>query len=152
MKRFLAILAVPLAVLGFAACGDDDDDDGPTSRRHRSHRRHGRQRRHGSDDTGGITLPSLPDGTLPSLPGGTLPGGITVPSLPDISIPDISIPDVSLPDTESILRQVFPDLDDEQISCLSDALGDIGSDIDPSQVIDVLDDCNINISDITPGG
>ena len=84
---------------------------------------------------------------MPSLPGGTLPGGITLPSLPDISIPDVSIPDA-----ESILRQVFPNLDDEQISCLVDALGDIGSDFDPSQVIDVLDDCNINISDLTGGG
>ena len=65
---------------------------------------------------------------MPSLPGGTLPGGITLPSLPDISIPDISVPD-----TESLLRQVFPNLDDDQVSCLSDALGDIGTDFDPSQ-------------------
>ncbi len=88
---------------------------------------------------------------MPSLPGGTLPGGITLPSLPDISLPDISVPD-----TESLLRQVFPNLDDDQVSCLSDALGDIGTDSDPSQVMEqvteVLDDCNINVSDLTGGG
>jgi hypothetical protein len=142
VKRPLATFAVPLVALGglgLAACGDDDDDDAPST-----------------------TLSA--GGTLPD--GGTLPGGITVPSLPDVSLPDVSLPDISIPDIsipdisipdisvdpESLLRQVFPNLDDEQVSCLADALGDISSDFDASQVMNVLGECNIPISDIAPGG
>jgi hypothetical protein len=135
VKRFLATVAIPLAALGglgLAACGDDDDDSPSTT----------------VSDTGVTddTEASDDTGSGESLPGGTLPGGITVPSLPDISIPDVSV------DPESLLRQVFPNLDDEQVSCLADALGDISSDFDASQVMNVLGECNIPISDIAPGG
>jgi hypothetical protein len=133
VKRFLATLVIPLAALGLAACGDDDDDEPDTT----------------SDTTSDTEPADDTDASVEtggSLPGDTLPGGITVPSLPDISIPDISV------DPESLLRQVFPNLDDEQISCLADAIGDVGSDFDPSQVMDVLDDCNINVSDLGRGG
>ena len=150
MKRSLALLAIPLFALGLVACGDDDDEpdsttatsvDGTLSTDDTDDTA-------GTDDTSGdITLPdvSLPDITVP---GGTLPGGITIP---DLSLPDISLPDVSVPDMNEILTQIFPNLSEEQVSCLSDALGDVGTDIDPNQVMDLFDDCNIDPSDILGG-
>jgi hypothetical protein len=158
VKRFLATIAIPVAALGalgLVACGDDDDDepegtpatsvDGTVSTD---------DTEEGTDDTEGGTdgtsgTITLPDVSMPdiSLPGGTLPGGITIPSLPDISIPDISVPDMN-----EILTQIFPNLSEEQVSCLSDALGDVGTDIDPNQVMDLFDDCDIDPSDILGGG
>jgi hypothetical protein len=155
VKRPLAVLVTPLAALGvlaLAACGDDDDDAPETSP--------------SVDGTlaGGVTLPG--DITVPE----TLPGGITIPdlsipdlSIPDLSIPDLSIPDLSLPggtlpgggtvpDVSEILGQIFPNLTEDQISCLSDALGDVGTDVDPNQVIEAFGDCDINPADILGGG
>jgi hypothetical protein len=155
VKRSLAFLALPLAALAGAslvACGDDDDDNQPDETPAASV--DGTEPTDDTDATGdteptgdtGITLPdiSLPDITVP---GGTLPGGVT---LPDISIPDISIPDISIPDMSEILSQAFPNLTDEQIDCLADGLGD-ATDFDPSQVMDLLGDCDIDPSDILPG-
>jgi hypothetical protein len=141
MKRAL-IAAIPaVLVLGLVACGDDDD--APTTVEN--------------------TTPSVgseePDTTDDELSDLTLPGGITVPdlgsvlpggSLPDFTIPgDLSIPDLSLPENaEEILRSVFPNLDDDQLSCLVDELG---GDIDPSRVPDLMNQCGIDPSDLIPG-
>jgi hypothetical protein len=161
VKRFLATIAIPVAALGLVACGDDDDDDSGTTAATSVDGTEPSDDTEVTDDTddgtddteggtdgtsGNITLPdvSMPD---LSLPGGTLPGGITIPSLPDISIPDISVPDMN-----EILTQIFPNLSEEQVSCLSDALGDVGTDIDPNQVMDLFDDCDIDPSDILGGG
>ena len=132
--RRAVILAAPLAlVIGLGACGDDDEPDTTESDVTVPD---GEE----TDITLDITIPdiSIPDISLPDL------------TLPDISIPDITIPDISISGSaEDIVRQVFPDLDDEQVSCLVD---NMGTDIDPSQVMDLLDECNINVSDLTPGG
>lgn len=149
MKRFLAIIAIPVAALGFVACGDDDDDEPDETTATSVDGTLSTDATDGSDGTSDeITLPdvSLPD---ISVPGGTLPGGITIP---DFSIPDVSIPDISVPDMTEVLDRVFPNLSDDQVSCLSDALGDVGTDIDPNQVMDLFDDCNIDPSDILGGG
>jgi hypothetical protein len=152
VKRFLATIAIPVAALGalgLVACGDDDDDSGTTpTTESQSESTVSTGDTEGSDDTGGEL--SLPDISTPdiSLPGGTLPGGITIP---DISIPDISIPDISVPDMSEILSRVFPNLSEDQVSCLADKLGDV-TDIDPNQVMDFLDDCDIDPSDILGGG
>jgi hypothetical protein len=156
VKRSLAFLAFPLVALAGAslvACGDDDDDepDATVEDTAASSDTEPSGDTEPTDDTGatddtGITLPdiSLPDITVP---GGTLPGGVT---LPDISIPDISIPDISIPDMTEILEQAFPNLNEDQIDCLADGLGD-AADFDPSQVMDLLGDCDIDPSDILPG-
>jgi hypothetical protein len=149
VKRFLATIAVPVAALGLVACGDDDDDEPDGTTAESVEDTEPTDGTEGTDDTedgtdgtsGNITLPDI------SGPGGTLPGGITIPSLPDISIPDISVPDMN-----EILTQIFPNLSEEQVSCLSDALGDVGTDIDPNQVMDLFDDCDIDPSDILGGG
>jgi hypothetical protein len=161
VKRSLAVLATPLvalAVLGVAACGDDDDDAPETSPSVDGTVEDGEDTQ--PDDgtvpetlPGGGSLPdlSIPDLSIPdlSLPGGTLPGGITIP---DLSIPDLSLPDISVPDMTEILGQIFPNLSEDQISCLADALGDVGTDIDPNQVIELFGDCDIDPGDILGGG
>jgi hypothetical protein len=151
VKRFLATIAIPVAALGglgLVACGDDDDDEPDTTASDTDASGDTEPSGEPTDETSAdITLPdiSLPDITVP---GGTLPGGITIP---DISIPDISIPDISVPDMSEILSQAFPNLSEEQIDCLADGLGDAGTDFDPSQVMDLLGDCDIDPSDILPG-
>jgi hypothetical protein len=157
VKRFLATIAIPVAALGglgLVACSDDDDDEPDTTvsdtvastDTEPTDDTEASTDDEPSDDTA-ITLPdiSLPD---VSVPGGTLPGGITIP---DFTLPDISLPDVSVPDVTEILGQIFPGLDDTQLECLADGLGDV-SEIDTSRVMDLLDDCNINLSDLTGGG
>jgi hypothetical protein len=158
VKRFLATLAIPLAALGalgFAACGDDDDepdatvsDTEATDDTEATSDTEPSSDTEPTDDTGSeITLPdiSLPD---VSVPGGTLPGGITIP---DFTLPDISLPDVSIPDVSEILSQAFPNLTDEQVDCLADALGDV-SDIDMSQLMEQIGECDIDLTDLTGGG
>ncbi len=153
MKRSLAFLAIPLAALAGAslvACGDDDDDDQPDETPAASvDGTEPTDDTEATDDTEGTDDTELTDdtGSGLTLPGGTLPGGITIP---DISIPDISIPDISVPDMTEILSQAFPNLSEEQIDCLADGLGD-ATDFDPSQVMDLLGDCDIDPSDILPG-
>ena len=75
---------------------------------------------------------------------------ITIPDI-SISIPDldITIPDLSVPNAEEIIADVFPDLDEDQVSCLADAFEGETPSVD--QVMDLLDDCNINPSDLVPG-
>jgi hypothetical protein len=141
MKRALLAALPAVLVLGLVACGDDDD--APTT----------------VENTTPTVGSAEPDTTTEDeLSDLTLPGGITVPdlgsvlpggSLPDFTIPDFSIPDLSLPENaEEILRSVFPNLDDEQLSCLVDELG---GDLDPSRVPDLMDQCGIEPSDLIPG-
>jgi len=102
-----------------------------------------------------VTIPdiTMPDITIPdiTIPDITLPGG----SLPDITIPDITIPGLgSLPEEaaemfESILAQTFPNLDEEQISCLAEAFT---GELDLSQIQEVAEECNIDESDLQQGG
>jgi hypothetical protein len=146
-------IVVAAAALALAGCGDDDDDGGGEAA-----------------DTlpGGVTVPedvtvpaiSLPDITVPdiSLPDISLPDislpDISLPdiSLPDISLPDISIPDISLPDQdamERIIASIFPNLNEEQISCLAEAFGE---NFDPSEAAQLAEDCDIEASDLQPGG
>ena len=141
MKRALLAALPAVLVLGLVACGDDDD--APTT----------------VENTTPTVDSAAPGNTdEDDLSDLTLPGGITVPdfgsvlpggSLPDFSIPDFSIPDFSIPENaEEILSSVFPNLDDEQLNCLLDELG---GDIDPSRVPDLMDQCGIDPSDLIPG-
>jgi hypothetical protein len=99
----------------------------------------------GDDDDVDVTIPdvSVPDITLPDI---TLPEGATIP---DITLPDITLPE-NADSAEDIIRQFFPGLDDDQVSCVVDALG--GKVSDASQIMDLLDDCNIQLNDLRPGG
>jgi hypothetical protein len=156
VKRPLAVLTIPLAVLGFVACGDDDDDTGTTTATSVS----GTEpvdttadttAETTGDSTDGVTLPD--DITLPSLPDITLPGGGTLPSLPDISLPDVSLPDVS--DIEEQIKEQFVQLgmSDEQAQCLVDKIDlSSGQMPDLSSIMDLLGECDINLGDLNPDG
>jgi hypothetical protein len=70
-----------------------------------------------------------------------------VPDMSAVSIPDLA--GVSVPENmDELIGQVFPDLDDEQVSCLVDAIGD---DFDASKAAQLADDCNIDPADLVPG-
>ena len=147
MKRALILAAPAVLALGLVACSDDDDDspDATTEETTDDTTSTDDTATDDRDDTDDTLLPGgtvVPGGTL--VPGGTvLPGG-TLPTIPEISIPDISIPDA-----EEMLGQIFPNLDEDQIDCLAE---EVGPDIDVSQVMDVLDECNIDPADLQPGG
>jgi len=89
-----------------------------------------------------ITIPDLttPDLSLPD--GVTLPGGVTIP---EITMPDISVPSISSP--EDFLSQMFPQLSDEQVACLVE-VGEEGQLSDPTQLMDLLGECDIDVSDL----
>jgi hypothetical protein len=145
MKRALLLAAPAVLVLGLVACGDDDDDSPDTTAAETTE-----PEDTSTDDTttdgteGELTIPgiSIPDISIPD---------ISIPdfSIPDFSIPDISIPDISIPNAEEILGQIFPKLDDDQVDCLAD---EVGRDIDVSRIMQLLDECNIDPSDLQPGG
>jgi hypothetical protein len=121
--------------MALVACGDDDDDE-PTDSTEAT-----TEDTEATDETTAeITVPdisiSIPDISTPD---------ISI-SIPDI---DITIPDISIPDAEELIREIFPDLDDDQVSCLAEALQ--GEAPSASEVMDLLDDCNINASDLVPG-
>jgi hypothetical protein len=150
VKRPLAVLTIPLAVLGFVACGDDDDDNtGTTPSSVASSADTTVPEETTGDSAGGVTLPSLPDISLPD----TLPGGITLPSLPDITLPDISLPDTS--DIEERVKEQFIQLGmtEEQAQCLVDQIDLSSGEIpDLSSIMDLLDECDINLGDLNPDG
>jgi hypothetical protein len=130
MKRGLTSLAaVAAAALALVACGDDDgDNDDPTV-----------------PELSELTVPdvSIPDISLPD----TIPGGITIP---DISIPDISIPDISIGGRiEDLLQRVYPDLTDEQISCIIDVTG--GNTPGPEWFEQLQTECDLSAQDLIPG-
>ena len=159
MKRPLAVLTIPLAVLGFVACGDDDDDDTGTTASsvsleprgdHRAvHRRATTGETSGGGDTlpGGITIPSLPDISLPD----TLPGGITLPS-------SLSLPGVSLPSTSELQQQIIDTftqmgMTEEQAQCLVDRIDLSSGQIpDLSSIMNLFNECDINLGELNPDG
>jgi hypothetical protein len=148
VKRPLAVLTIPLAVLGFVACGDDDDDNTGTTP---SSVDATVPEVTTGDSSDAATLPSLPDVSLPdvSLPE-TLPGGIT---LPDISLPDVSLPDAS--DIEEQVKDQFIQLGmtEEQAQCLIDKIDLSSGELpDLSSVMDFFGQCDINLSDLNPDG
>jgi hypothetical protein len=149
MKRALLVLLPAVLAVGLVACGDDDDNTpstaGTTTATTTATRR--------TSETETTTDSS-------EEPDFTLPGGITVPdlgsifpggSIPDISIPDISIPDLgSLPtNVDEILKSIFPNLTDDQVTCLADKLG---GKIDTSKILSEIQSCGIDPSDLSPGG
>ncbi len=151
MKRPLAVLTIPLAVLGFVACGDDDDDGTDTTTATTV------SSTEPVATTAATTAETTAETTGDTAGGGTLPGGITLPSLPDITLPGgatlPSLPDVS--DIEEQVKQQFVQLGmtEEQAQCLVDKI-DISSGQMPdlSSIMDLLDECDINIGDLNPDG
>jgi hypothetical protein len=145
MKRALLALLPAVLAVGLVACGDDDDNT-PSSATTRTTTATSRGGSESETSEGSeLTLPG--GGTVPDL-GSIFPGG----SLPDISLPNVTIPELgSLPvNVESILRSIFPNLTDDQISCLSDKLG--GAKLDTSKILSELESCGIDRSDLLPGG
>ena len=130
MKRgLLPVAALAVVALTLSACGDDDDNDAPTI-----------------PDLSSLTIPdiSIPDLTVPDI---SLPGDLTIP---DISIPDISIPDLSIPENaEELLRQIYPDWTDEQVSCVIDVTG--GSTPGPEWFDQLTSECDLTLEDLVPG-
>jgi hypothetical protein len=154
VKRPLAVLTIPLAVLGFVACGDDDDDTGTTTATTATTLGGTEPQETTVETTGdttgesgtGLTLPD--EITLPSLPDITLPGGGTLPSLPSISLPDVS-------DIEEQIKEQFVQLgmSDEQAECLVDKIDlSSGEMPDLSSIMDLLGECDINLGDLNPDG
>jgi len=147
MKRALLAALPAVLALGLVACGDDDDSPSTVENTTAT------TTRSTTDDTvddegGEVTLPG--GVTIPENIGSMLPGG-TLPDLSEISIPDnLSIPDLgSLPtNAREILRSAFPDLSDDQVDCLVDELG---GDLDPSRITDLMDQCGIEPGDLIPG-
>ena len=79
----------------------------------------------------------------------------TIPDLSNLTIPDISIPDLTIPDltigdaVEDVIRQTFPDLDDEQVSCLLDvSQGQVPS---GDLLQEIAETCDISVDDLIPG-
>ena len=71
-----------------------------------------------------------------------------VPDMSAVSIPDLG--DVSIPENmDELIKQVFPSLTDEQADCLAEQFGD---DFDASKAAQVADTCNIDPTDLIPGG
>ena len=128
MKRGLTSLAaVAAAALSLVACGDDDGDNDDVT----------------IPDVEDVTTPDLPDVSLPD----TIPGGITVP---DISLPAISMPDLSVGErVEDLIREAFPDLDDEQVTCLLDVTG--GQAPSTELIQEISETCDISLQDLIPG-
>jgi hypothetical protein len=147
VKRSLAVLAIPLAALGFVACGDDDDEpDSTTASSVGSTLPEATTATSTPGTSGGGTQPG--GVTLPSLPGGTLPGGITVPSIPDISVPDAEEIEQRVIDTFMQMGMT-----EEQAQCLVDKVDlSSGEAPDLSSIMDLLDECDIDISDLNPDG
>ena len=147
MKRaLLAVLPAVLAV-GLLACGDDDDNT-PSTATTKTTTATSSSGSGETETTSGESTPlTLPGGiTVPDL-GSILPGG----SLPNLSIPEFSIPDLgSLPvNVEDVLKSIFPNLTDEQVSCLADKLG---GKVDTSKILSEIQSCGIDLSDLTPRG
>ena len=133
----MLILAIP-AVLVLGACSSSDDDEPDTTTPQATV----------AEDT-----PSADTESRPTLPD------FSVPSIPDLSIPDLSIPDLSdltIPgNAEEAARDMLEGLglDDEQIDCLVDRIEEVGGPANQlSDIMGLLGDCDISISDIQPGG
>lgn len=130
MKRgLLPVAAFAVAALTLTACGDDDDNDEVTI-----------------PDLSNLTIPdiSIPDITVPDI---SLPGDLTIP---DISIPDLTMPDLTIGEAvEDLIRQTFPDLDDEQISCLMEVSEGQVPSADTFQ--EISETCDISLDDLIPG-
>jgi hypothetical protein len=128
LHRAPLILAIPLAALTLLACSDDDDDE-PT-----------------------VTEADVTEPEATETDEVTLPGGITIPSLPDISLPDASAVGAEV---EDFLRDGLADLglNDDQIDCLVERIDPSSGEVpDVSELTDLFDDCDIELSDIQPGG
>ena len=146
MKRALLLAAPAALVLGLVACSGDDDDS-PESTSPDTEETTTDETTEDTEDTGDVTIPdiTIPDITIPDI---TFPGG----SLPDITIPDFTLP--SLPGDatemiESMVGQMFPNLDEEQVQCLSEAFT---GQLDMSEIQAIAEECNIDPSDLQPGG
>lgn len=126
MKRALALLAPAVLTIGLVACSSDDDDDSPTT----------------TDAAVETTEP-----TAESTSGSTPDATVTAPT---IGGDDEETGAGGSVDENDTLRQVFPDLSDEQLSCLSDSVGDVSETLDPSQAQAIAEDCNIDPADLTP--
>ena len=132
----MLMMAIP-AVLVLGACSSDDDDEPEVT-------------------VPDVTLPdvTLPDVTIPDL---TLPD-ITLPdiTLPDITLPDLTLPDFTIPENaEETARDMLEGLglDDTQIDCLVDRIEEVGGDArELNDIMGLLGDCDIEISDLQPGG
>ena len=157
MKRPLAVLAV----LGFVACGDDDDDGTDTTTAS-SVADTEPEETTATPDTSETTSET----TGETSGGDTLPGGITIPSLPDISLPDTlpggitlpSLPDISLPSTSELQQQIIDTftqmgMTEEQAQCLVDRIDLSSGEIpDLSSIMNLFNECDINLGDLNPDG
>jgi hypothetical protein len=122
MKRALALLAPAVLTIGLVACGGDDDD---------------------SPDTTAATVESTDEGTTDE----TLDATITAPTIAGDD--DDTAGAGGDIDTDT-LGQIFPDLDDDQLSCLADRVGGVTEAMDPTQAQAIADECDIDPADLTP--
>lgn len=130
MKRGLpGLVAGAAALLVLGACSDDDDNN---------------------IDLDDVTVPD--EITVPDISINVTTPDISLPDLtvPDITLPDISIPDGSVPEAaEDAIRGAFPDLEDAQVDCVVNAV-EGGTEL--NDLTSLLDQCDIELQDLVPGG
>lgn len=131
--RKAVVLAVP-AALALGACSSDAEPE--------------------------VTVPDLtvPDDTAPDLtaPDLTAPD-LTLPDVtaPDLTVPDLTVPNLTIPEgAEDAARDALRNLGltEEQIDCLVGEIGDTGEVPTLDDVTALLEECDIELSDLTPGG
>jgi hypothetical protein len=149
MKRALLLAAPAVLALGLVACGDDDDDT-PESTEPVTATTDGDA---GADITiPDITLPdiTIPDITIPDLSDISIPD-FTIPDLSDISIPDLSgitIPDFTIPEEargimESVIKQLYPEMDEDQVLCIAEQLG--GNALNETFLRQIAETCDLDV-------
>jgi hypothetical protein len=121
MKRALALLAPAVLTIGLVACSSDDDDSPTTT------------------DAAVATTESTTESTTEAT--------VTAPTTAG---DDEETGAGGSVDDDDTLRRVFPDLSDDQLSCLSDSVGDVTETLDPSQAQAIAEECNIDPADLTP--
>lgn len=142
--RALAFAAT--AVLALAACSSDSGDDEPEVT---------------TPDTADVeievTIPDVSlDVTIPDLSLDITIPDVSIPDFDDITIPDITLPDISVTEeAEDVAREVLGNtgLDDDQIDCLVERAQETGEQLtSPDDVLGLLEDCDIELTDLAPGG
>ena len=121
MKRALALLAPAVLALGLVACGDDDDD---------------------TPDTTEASVETIDEVTTAATTDVTETAATT--SDGDETGAGGSV------DADDTLQRIFPNLTDEEISCLGDRVDDLTATQDPAEAQAIAEECGIDPADLDP--
>lgn len=130
MKKRALMLVAPLAlVAGLAACGGDDDDT-PTD---------------GTAATEETAAESTAAESTETTAAETAETTADAGDAAEVTIPELS-GDVQDQAVKAV-QEMFPKLDEEQITCLMEKGG---ADFKPEDAMNIISDCNIDVADLTP--